>query len=234
MFELLAPFLGTAIDKLSGSDKASPPPSYGGAEGGSQYRDFLNSAFPGTTPWEQLGANTPVGAVQSANQSNKTADVMQKRDLRTRQYTSELSARAQVIAALGNTGPMAIKSGLDALHGKASPYDTVTQQGREALPSHVAKQSAEAALTGAKVGGEAERSRQMPSVIRSEKFGNYSRGISGLLGSAAGLVGAAKLGGPIGALADLPRSIRSAGKYVSDGYDIYFGNAPKRKPYGNY
>jgi len=44
-----------------------------GQEAGAWAKDYYNSAFPGTTPWEQLGAGNPGGQIESADMANKSA-----------------------------------------------------------------------------------------------------------------------------------------------------------------
>lgn len=64
--------LGRFGDKIGDSIFGIPGPS--GREAGQYARDYYNAAFPGTNPWEQLGANSPAGSMVAADAQQRVAN----------------------------------------------------------------------------------------------------------------------------------------------------------------
>ena len=111
---------------------------------GQWQRDFNNAAFPGTTPWEQLGGNSPAGAFggAAAGQANvekqvKNAVALQVAELKARGEIAKANNMAAVIAASAPLGSDAVLHNLGIYSGAdpatLSPYDTQVAQGRERL-----------------------------------------------------------------------------------------------------
>jgi len=144
-----AGFLGNKIaDKVTG---VPTPQQRTGQDIGQDYKGFLDSAYPGTTPWEQLGANSPMGAIQSSENTSKNAFEMQKRDLQNKTYVADQTNRAHVITSLGGLSPQAAQQGLDMLDFRSpGSWDSQTQQHREKLQPEVSKLQADTKMTSEK------------------------------------------------------------------------------------
>jgi len=142
---------GTAIGSYFDNKKVTGVPTPGqrtGSEIGQDYRGFLDQAYPGTTPWERLGANSPMGAIQSAENTAKNAFEMQKRDLVNKTTVADQTNRAHIITALGSLSPQAAQQGLDMLDFRSpGSWDSQTQQHREKLQPEVSKLQADTKMT---------------------------------------------------------------------------------------
>lgn len=148
MFPLLAPLLGAAgtavasklidrgVDKVTGVP--TPTEDKSGRQHGQEHLDFLDTAFPGTTPWERLGSGASANPVQAAESEKKNAMKLQDREFTQQQRITLMNNRASIISALGGVSPMAARSGLELLEsGSGSEYDTRTSQDREKLADEV-------------------------------------------------------------------------------------------------
>ena len=125
--------VGSAIPEITGI--ASTP--------GEKAKKFMSAAYPGTTPWERLGANAG-GAVGSAATSGKIQERMQSKELETRERVADKNARSSLIAAAAPIGRGAVSSSLSAYNRQgAVDYDTSVKQGRERLPGELKKLDAE-------------------------------------------------------------------------------------------
>jgi len=135
-----------ADDKVTG---VPTPVQRTGTEIGADYKGFLDTAYPGTTPWEQLGANSPMGAIQSSENTIKQQVKMQERELFNRSAinaqtldnqsrVADQTNRAHIITSLGALSPQAAQQGLKILDGSSSSpqWNTVTD-------SHIKKNEAE-------------------------------------------------------------------------------------------
>lgn len=129
--------LDKGVDKVMGVPTPSGPTS--GGEQGQQYSNFMDSAFPGTTPWERLGANSPMGAVTSAETASKTARDLQRSQLATQERVADGNNRASIISSTAGLGPSASRSALStyARSDSAPGYDTPVRQGRERTDAEV-------------------------------------------------------------------------------------------------
>lgn len=132
-------------DQFSGGEKVPgvPTPEDAGPARGSDYRGFMDEAFPGTTPWERLGSSTgsyPGGALHESN-----AVDMQRKEFLQQQRLTSMNNRASIIAAASPHGAAAAESGLMQYgFGVGRPYDTHVAQGREGLPSSISERTASA------------------------------------------------------------------------------------------
>lgn len=92
----------SALDGLSGSKTPS------GAELGSRRRDFLNAAYPGTTPWEQLGATGQGQATDAPRLQRRRLQQEERivdKQLATQKEVANIQADATIKAA--GTQPLA-------------------------------------------------------------------------------------------------------------------------------
>lgn len=117
---------GAIVDKVAGVPTPAQPKS--GRERGMDDADYMDAVYPGTTPWERLGAPSAGGAgVASAEASGKIQKDLQSRELDNRREIADMNNRATIISSLGSVSPMASKSGLDQLlYGPGGPYVTKT------------------------------------------------------------------------------------------------------------
>jgi len=107
-----ASWLGNKIaNKVTG---VPTPQQRSGTEIGADYKGFLDTAYPGTTPWEQLGANSPMGAIQSGENQIKQQVKMQEREL--------LSRTALQQQDLENKSEIADKTNLAHIYGSLGAY----------------------------------------------------------------------------------------------------------------
>lgn len=160
---LLASAFGGIAGKLldRGSDKVAsqvgdkvfgvPTPEVGpdASRQGVDLRDFMDSAYPGTTPWERLGGSggSSYGAVESADIGARLQERLQSRELRNRSEIAEGNNTATVAAAASPLGAQAVRNVLDVMHGigpRGRGYDTHTRQQRELMPSQKRKLRGEA------------------------------------------------------------------------------------------
>lgn len=160
MLQAILPILGAAAAGFAGSAAARGsdkvfgvpnPPDKSGAEMGQDYSGFMDKAYPGTSPWERLGANSPMGAMNSANTAYKSAVDTQAREIRSREKIASETNRAHIIGSTAPMGPEALKHGLGALGGlTGSGYDSHIKQQRERLPSEIESMKGRAKQEGVK------------------------------------------------------------------------------------
>lgn len=101
----------------------------GGAKAGVEARGYYDEAFPGTNPWERLGAGNPIGQIASAGVAAKVA--ARNTDVQTRS-----AAGIAVTQAAAHTNAAAIA-------GRASAVQTATN-----YPSGNAKALGDYVVTG--------------------------------------------------------------------------------------
>ena len=101
------------------------PPS--GAELGRERRDFLENAYPGTNPWEQLGSAGTAGQIGSAMMN---ADAQRKLQFKEQVHQRALADRqniAQIISSTASISPQALNSAMEAYrYGKSPEFNTTT------------------------------------------------------------------------------------------------------------
>jgi len=76
-----------------------------GSEMGDFARDYYGSAFPGTTPWEQLGSSNPGGSIESARIGADNALKVKGAELSTQMRIAKMNNDTQKEVAKINTGP---------------------------------------------------------------------------------------------------------------------------------
>lgn len=82
------------------------------AQQGGDLRDFMNNAYPGTNPWEQLGAGGGAG-VHGTSIATKTQKELQGRQLASNERIARIQAGATTTAAAIQHGPQAVQ-GIDS------------------------------------------------------------------------------------------------------------------------
>ena len=117
-FAKAAPFIGAGVGFMAGGGLAGAsvgynlggqvgsalgPSSSGGITGvvpgsgrasGTEARDYYDEAFPGTNPWERLGAGNPMGQMAAAGLSAETARRNVDKQVGTQQSIAALHAAA--------------------------------------------------------------------------------------------------------------------------------------------
>lgn len=112
------------------------PTPTSGSESGLDYRGFMDEAFPGTTPWERLGAST--GGQPAATLTAGSAQSMQNREFQQQKKITEMNNRASIIGSSSLGGAEEAQSKLMSyMFGVGSPYDTQVKQQREILPKKI-------------------------------------------------------------------------------------------------
>lgn len=134
-------------NKITGIPTPAASPT--GLQQGQQQLDYMDTAFPGTTPWERLGQSSAMGGIASSAiqaqsalqmQRNQLANenVLQARELATRLMVTKQNNRVQ---AMGYGSPMGVRAAqamMNLYDGQdAADYDTFVKQGREELPSKI-------------------------------------------------------------------------------------------------
>jgi len=129
---------GKLTDKITGI-----PSALSATEQGTQAAEYMNAAYPGTTPWDRLGAGGG-GSPSALSASNvermkmRQENKMQSRQLSTQAMIADRQNRAHLISTASGYGIPAIKEVLKAYDGfRTQPYDTPVQQGREKVPSEI-------------------------------------------------------------------------------------------------
>lgn len=204
MGPLLAAILATGggmlaekgLDKVTDKVMGVPTPSIednSGYSGGTNYRDFLDGAFPGTTPVERLGANTPAGSNYTADSQAKSQQKMQEKELSTRSMISDRSNLAQVIAASANLGPEGLASAVGAYRGygllKPEDYDNANRINRDYYNLEEPLKQAETGLTEEKKNTQehlTESERISANYAGKREFANLVRTYTGAVGDIAG------------------------------------------------
>jgi len=129
---------GKLTDKITGI-----PSALSATEQGTQAAEYMNAAYPGTTPWDRLGAGGG-GSPSALSASNvermkmRQENKMQSRALSTQAMIADKQNRAHLISTASGYGISGIKEVLNAYNGfRTQPYDTPVQQGREKIPSEI-------------------------------------------------------------------------------------------------
>lgn len=118
-----------------------------GTEAGQWFKDYMNQAYPNTTPWERLGStggNTSASSVGTSAMQAKKDLIMQQQQLQSNERIARMQTRSGVISAGAPLGTGAVSSLLDQLDGRASffakDYDTNVKQSREILDAKLDKE----------------------------------------------------------------------------------------------
>jgi len=148
IFSTMLPLAMPHISKLFGKKEPT------GQDLGDQAKDYYGSAFPGTTPWEQLGAGNPVGATQSASIGADNALKVKGAELSTQKSIAQANNKTQEKIASMNVQKdrevAGLQYGSDVMSDFAgrhlNPYDTNLKQQRELLNSQKLKLNMESKL----------------------------------------------------------------------------------------
>lgn len=154
---LIGPLLmagGTALASKAGSavgDKVFGVPTpdvKSGQQLGADHRQYLDEAFPGTTPVERLGTSSPGAQYSGSELTGKMQMRMKSQEMDNQSRIADSSNRAHVISAATPMGARAVQSALMSYGSGSGPeYDTPVGQGRERLPSEVERTSGVGSLT---------------------------------------------------------------------------------------
>lgn len=118
-----------------------------GQELGIQAKDYYDTAFPGTNPWDRLGTSSPTGALGEKGLTAKQQIDMQRKEMALKSSINdktllmnysiaEKQAKSNAISSAVSQGPDAIRAVLGALDGNdPNAYDSSRQVSREELPS---------------------------------------------------------------------------------------------------
>jgi len=178
----------TVADKVTG---IPTPQQRTGPEIGQDYKGFLDSAYPGTTPWEQLGANSPMGAIQSGENQVKQQVKMQERellnrsalqqqDLENKSAIADQTNRAHIITLLGTQSAQAAHQGLKLLN---NPPQNQSLLWPTPTDSHIRK-------TEADIGKTTEETKKITSQVPRENIlGLASQGFNKLVDNAGSILG---------------------------------------------
>lgn len=118
---------GGAANKVMGIPEA--PGGKTGAALGQDMSAMMDKAYPGTNPWERLGAPGYSGAaVEAQKQSGKQARSLQQRDLASKERIAQVQAQAHVQGQAMSIGPQAVRSALKTQYGgQGGEYKTQAQ-----------------------------------------------------------------------------------------------------------
>lgn len=107
--------VGGAIGDEVKSGLTKPGPT--GAEAGKQSRDYLNAAYPGTNPWEQLGTSAPGGAMSISERQQSTQRAVAKN-----QVGAQTSIAANQVRTAKEISDNVIQKDRDIadIHGRAT------------------------------------------------------------------------------------------------------------------
>lgn len=141
--------ISKVTDKIGNAIFGKPdgiPAPMTGTEAGQFRKDYMDTAFPDTTPWERLGSNSD-GAVQQATQMNaKMQERTVDKQLNNQKNIAENTNRASIISSLGQFGPEGIEYGLDKYStsiGTENGFDTAISLNKQKLPYEIQKLGAE-------------------------------------------------------------------------------------------
>ncbi len=104
----------------------------GGSQAGTSAREYYDEAFPGTNPWERLGAGNPIGALGSAAINAQTAK--RNVDVQTRAQTQNVvtQASAGVRIAQINAASAGNVAGIQGATGRDVAATSAAAPGRVA------------------------------------------------------------------------------------------------------
>jgi len=206
-----------AYNKVMGVPTPADPMQTGLGDSGVEYREFMDNAFPGTTPWERLGANTPAGALGSADVAAKNQLKLQYKDLEVRERLADKSNIASIISSMGPQGAFALDNAIAKYANSAAPsgqYPSQNERDQQALQKKLDHLDAQIRSLGASAGLDEERAKlekeraKYAAILAKLDVAKAGAGVIGSavggfmggssIGLASGIVGrATKLGGRI-------------------------------------
>ena len=143
-FQALGASLGGRV-----ADQVFPADSKeSGGSLGQGAKDYYDAAFPGTNPWERLGAGNPQGQVDVAHQQAKQKNKELHTASQTQLKTAQIHANAQVKSAQISANPGERQAAVaEALSG---PQIAKLAQEAKTLDTQAVKNLQDALLSGAK------------------------------------------------------------------------------------
>jgi len=189
---LLSKGVDQVADKVTGVPTPPDPLQMGIGSSGVDYREFMDNAFPGTTPWERLGANTPYGSIGSADLAAKNQLKLQYKDLEVRERLANQANLASVIASASPGGAIAVDAAVSKLLNPYVPmqgYDNKVQQDRESLQKKLDQIDASINQIKAQTGTEEARAQLEKERAKYASLLaklDVAKGVSGAAGSAVG------------------------------------------------
>lgn len=209
---MINPALGpvaSAVDAWANKPKDRPPLS--GAEAGSHNRDFMQASFPGTTPWEWIGASSNYGSAGGPENQSRTQERLQSRELDVRERIADKQNRTNLLTSLSPMGASVVNSGMKAYQsGSGMPeHDTQLKQARERLAyetrsmdAHTRQAITQSALaevqkglTEAEIPTAVERAKKAGWIVNAEIAERYGRILANVIGSGVGAFTAGSLVG---------------------------------------
>lgn len=135
---------GAVANKITGVPTPATP---GGSESGQFASDYMDKAYPGTSPWERLGSGGSPSSALESGVSTKSQQFMQNREFSQQRAITHMNNRASVIAAASPYGAIGQESALGTLEsGRGGGYDTSVAQGRDRTPSEIERAEAAAGV----------------------------------------------------------------------------------------
>jgi len=139
--------LGTAAGSIIGKfgQKKLEDKVYGVAQGvpqgselGRQAKDYYDQAFPGTNPWERLGAGNPSGVAASSSLEADSAERRANKEMATQRSIANMTSMRSLVAAALPYGEEGIRSAVSVAKGGAvGKYDRSHQTSRQWLPGDI-------------------------------------------------------------------------------------------------
>lgn len=168
--------IGAVENNQNQKVKGVPTPS--GEEAGQTQLEFMNKAFPGTTPWERLGSGQGYGNVSNAEISARNQRNMQSREIKNQQYINqktldnqkeiaEKNNIASIINSMGAVTPKAATTMVDYYKNqeasKVQGYNTQTENVAKKIQSEVKNINADTAKKLAEKAVQLEQVRKTGS-----------------------------------------------------------------------
>lgn len=192
---------------------------------GTNYRNFMDQAYPGTTPWERLGASSPgYGSISSADINAKNQLRLQEKELGVRERIAEKTNLASIVASSSIHGAQTLDSAVSKYMtgglAPATPAPSPNTRAEELQPDAKRKLQAEAdeALSRAKSASSKaaydEEMKKYAGIRAKMDVIDKGLGIAGrAVGSVVGGVFGAGLAGRSARLASTAmRNLRGTGK----------------------
>lgn len=131
--------IGSSVSSISGMlggptsiGGITGPPS--GRESGQQAAGYYDEAFPGTNPWERLGAGNPIGALGSAgiaaDAATKNVRTQMSQQERTSKRQADASVRVAEINAAGASNVANIHAGPAGVSAAAATSQAASTRAR--------------------------------------------------------------------------------------------------------
>ncbi len=183
---------GMVADKIFGI----PNPGKTGGALGSDARAYMDQAYPGTNPWERLGApGYNAAGVESAKQTGRVQQKMQARQLGTQVQVAQIAAGAHVEAARTSVAPAAMKAPAEMALIKQerllSIAKTAMEGSRAELEGALAKLKTDFAFARLTAEQTKNYTATIINAMRDYEQGKYKTGGALLIkGGATGMFGA--------------------------------------------